>query len=71
MIIYKMDVLQALKDAGFTSYRMRKDKLIGERTMQQIRNKELVSWATVDTICSLLNCQPGDIVEHVKESETK
>lgn len=71
MIIYKMDVLQALKDAGFTSYRMRKDKLIGERTMQQIRNKELVSWATVDTICSLLNCQPGDIVEYVEETETK
>lgn len=71
MIIYKMDVLQALKDAGFTSYRMRKDRLIGERTMQQIRNKELVSWATVDAICSLLNCQPGDIVEYVKESETE
>ena len=30
-------------------------------------NGEIVSWATIDTLCTLLNCQPGDLVEHHKE----
>lgn len=28
---------------------------------------KFVSWATIDTLCTLLNCQPGDLVEHHKE----
>lgn len=68
-IVYKMDVLSALKDAGYSSYRIRKEKLLGEATLQKIRSKELVSWENITTICQLLNCQPGDIVEYVEASE--
>lgn len=62
---YKMDVLEALKKAGYTTYRLRSEKIMGERVIQQLRQKELVSWKTIDTICSLLGCQPGDLVEHI------
>lgn len=65
-IVYKMDILSALKDAGYSSYRIRKEKLLGEATLQKIRSKELVSWENITTICQLLNCQPGDIVEYVE-----
>lgn len=68
-IVYKMDVLSALKDAGYSSYRIRKEKLFGEATLQKIRNNELVSWENISTICQLLKCQPGDIVEYTEESE--
>lgn len=68
-IVYKMDVLSALKDAGYSSYRIRKEKLFGEATLQKIRNNELVSWENISTICQLLKCQPGDIVEYAEESE--
>ena len=44
-IIYKKDILAALKDAGYSTYRLRKEKLLGESTSQQLRNNELVSWA--------------------------
>jgi putative transcriptional regulator len=67
MIKYKIDVLQALKNAGFTTYRLRKDKILGEATIQKLRNFELVSWENVNTICKLLNCQPGDILKYVKD----
>ena len=66
-IIYKMDVLKALKEAGYNTSRLRKDKIMGEATIQKIRENQLASWATIDTICALLDCNVGDIVEHVKE----
>lgn len=68
MIRYKINVLDALKKNGFSSYDLRKNKLIGERTIQQLRQSEIVSWKTVDTICGLLQCQPGDLVEYIKET---
>jgi|GEM_PF-459099 putative transcriptional regulator len=64
MIKYKIDALQTLKDAGYTTYKLRKDKLLGEATIQKLRECELVSWDNMNTICKLLNCQPGDIVEY-------
>lgn len=64
-----MDVLDALKKAGYTTYRLRNEKLMGERVVQQLRHGELVSWKTIETICSLLGCQPGDLVEYTPESE--
>lgn len=64
---YKIDVLEALKDAGYSSTRLRKEKLMGESYMTQLRRGEMVSWKTIETICRLLNCQPGDLVEYVPE----
>lgn len=66
-IVYKIDVLAALKEKGFSTYRLRKEKLLGEATIQQLRNGDIVSWATIDTLCVLLECQPGDLVEHKKQ----
>ena len=66
-IVYKIDVLKALKEAGYNTSRLRKDKIMGEATIQKIRENQLASWATIDTVCALLNCDVGDIVEHVKE----
>ena len=66
-IRYKMNVISALKDAGYSTYKLRKDKILGEATIQKFRNNELVSWENITTICKLLNCQPGDIVEYVPD----
>lgn len=68
-IRYKIDVLAELKKTGYTSTRIREEKLIGQSYLQQLRKGDLVSWKTIDTICELLNCQVGDIVEYVKEPE--
>lgn len=63
MIQYKLDILQALKEKGFTSYRLRNDKLLNESTMTKLRNKDTsITLQTLDIICKLLNCQPSDII---------
>lgn len=68
-IQYKGDILTALKAAGFTTYKMRKDKLLGESVIQQLRSGEPVSWANIDRLCSMLQCQPGDLLEYVPDAE--
>ena len=66
-IRYKFDVMDALKQAGYSSTRLRNEKLMGESYMQQLRRGELVSWKTIETICKLLQCQPGDLLEYLPE----
>lgn len=69
MIRYSIDVLEALKTAGYTTYKLRKEKIMGEATLQQLREGRPVSWANIDTICTLLQCQPGDILLYTQEDK--
>ena len=65
---YKVDVIATLKDAGYNTNRIRKEKIMGESMLQKIRSGQMVSWATMETLCELLNCQPADLIEYVKEA---
>lgn len=68
---YKINVLDALKSAGYSTYRMRKEKLLGESVLQQLRRGELVSWSNIGTLCEMLHCQPGDLVEYAAKQTDK
>lgn len=69
MLKYKINVLEELKEKGYTTYKLRKDKLIGEAQIQKIREGEIVSKETLNTICKLLKYQPGDILEYIESEE--
>ena len=64
---YKINIVTALKNAGYSTYKLRKEKLLAESTLQKFRNNEMVSWENVSTVCKLLNCQPGDLMEYVPD----
>ena len=64
---YKVDVLATLKEAGYNTGTIRKEKIMGEAMLQKIRSGQMVSWATLETICELLNCQPGDLIEYERK----
>ena len=64
---YKIDVLKSLKDAGYNTSRLRKEKIIGERTLQRIREGKDISFEVLGRLCELLQCQPADILEYVEE----
>ncbi len=66
-IRYKNDILAVLRDAGYSQNQIRVQKLMGQATLTQLRRGELVSWKNMETICRLLKCQPGDILEYVPE----
>ncbi len=67
MIRYKIDIMDALKAKGYTSYKLRKEKIFGEATMTKFRKKEHINFDNLNLLCQLLECQPGDIIEYVKE----
>lgn len=68
-IKYKIDVIAALKAAGYSTYKIRKEKIISQSTLQKFRNGEIVNADNMALICKLLKCQPGDIIEYVESDE--
>lgn len=70
-IRYRMNVLDELKKKGYSSYRLRKERIIGEFQVQQLRAGEIVSITILDRLCALLDCQPGDLLEYAPEDSGK
>ena len=66
---FKMDVVAALKEKGYTTYRIRNEKLLSESTVQKLRAGKGVSWENIETLCRLLECQPADLMEYVDVQE--
>ena len=69
MIRYKMNILAALKEAGYNTNRLRKEKLLAEGVIQSLREDKYIALQNIDKICALLDCQPADLLEYVKESD--
>lgn len=70
-IKYRIDVLQALKNAGFTTYRIRRGGPINQTALQRLREGKLISWEQLSNLCTALNLQPGDILENVPDDAQK
>lgn len=63
VIIYN-NILQKLKDAGYNTTRIRKEKLLSEGTLQRIRDGRPITTETLDTICKLVGCEISDLIEY-------
>lgn len=66
-LVYKIDVLNALKEKGYNTNKIRTEGLLSQSTLQKFRNKQGVSWENLETLCRLLECQPADLIEYVAE----
>ena len=64
---YKINILDALKDKGYSSYTLRKEKLLSESTIQKLRAGEGVAWDNLETLCKLLDCDISELLEYQKE----
>ena len=64
---YKVDVLNALKEKGYNTTVIRAKGLLSQSTLQKFRNGQGVSWEILVTLCALLECQPGDLIEYVED----
>ena len=64
---FKIDILEALKQKGYTSYTLRKENLLSQSTIQKLREGKGLSWENIERLCSLLECQPADILEYTVE----
>lgn len=65
---YRIDVLQALKEKGYNTNKLRIEKLLSESVLQKLRHSEPVSWSNIEQLCKLLQCQPADIMEYIPDT---
>lgn len=60
-------LLKLLDENGITSYTIKKDNVIGQATFKKIKEGGDIDTRTIDKLCKLLNCQPGDLMEYVEK----
>ena len=65
-IIYTK-LLKRLEAYGLTTYKIRKDKIISESTLQNIREGKRITTDSIAALCKALDCQPGDLLEYVPD----
>lgn len=69
MIKYKIDILSSLKQKGYSTYEIKQEKIFNQSQLQQIRDNKLLTQEALNKLCSLLDCQPGDILEYVPDEK--
>ena len=67
-MVFKINVLQALKDKGYSTYRIKNEKLLSQSTLQKLRESKPVSWENIEAFCRLLEIQPGDLLEYKSDT---
>ena len=65
-------LLKLLSDNGYTSYRIKKEKLIGQGTLTAIKNGTGgLDAKSIAKLCAVFHCQPGDLMEYVEDNQEK
>lgn len=68
MLVYKIDVIEKLKEKGYNTNKIMQEKLISQSAMQKIRKGEMVGIKTLEKVCELTDMQPGSIIKYEKEN---
>lgn len=66
MIVYKINVLDTLKEKGYNTTRLRREKLLGENSIQYLREGKPIGINALDKVCAMLGMQPGEIIKYVE-----
>lgn len=56
------NVFELMKAKGLTTYRIRKENIISQSTLQKLREGKSVTTETIERLCLILECQPNDIM---------
>lgn len=58
-----------MKEKGLTTYKIRKEHIITESTLQKLREGQNVTTDSLAALCRALDCQPGDIMEYIPDQD--
>ncbi len=54
---------EKMKEAGITTYRIRKENILSQSTLQKLREGKPVTTETIEKLCLLMDCTPNDIMK--------
>lgn len=61
-------LLDLFEDRGISTYTIRVDNVISQSALTKIKNNRgNIDTRTIEKLCAYLDCQPGDIMEYVKD----
>lgn len=68
-IVVNLDVMMAKRKMSVTELANKVDITMANLSILKNNKAKAVRFTTLDAICKALECQPGDILEYVKEDE--
>ena len=68
-IVVNLDVMMAKRKMSVTELANKVDITMANLSILKNNKAKAVRFTTLDAICRALDCQPGDILEHVKEED--
>jgi putative transcriptional regulator len=68
-IVVNLDVMMAKRKMSVTELANKVDITMANLSILKNNKAKAVRFTTLDAICKALDCQPGDILEYVKEDE--
>ncbi|MCC8044011.1 MAG: helix-turn-helix domain-containing protein [Clostridiales bacterium] len=71
MPISYQKLFDLLSEKGWSTYRIRKEKLMGQGTLTALKNGTGgLDSKTIARLCEVLDCQPGDIMEYISDKDS-
>ena len=70
MIKYKINIINALKSKGYTTYKIKIDNIFSQSTLEKFNNNNTnITLDTINRICQLLDCKIEDVIEFIPDNE--
>lgn len=67
-IIVNVDVMMARRKMSLTELASKVDITLANLSILKTGKAKAIRFSTLEAICKALDCQPGDVLEHVPES---
>ena len=67
-IIVNLDVMMAKRKISLNELSERVDLTLSNLSILKTGKAKAIRFSTLDAICKVLDCQPGDILEHVRKN---
>jgi putative transcriptional regulator len=68
-IIVNLDVMMAKRKISLNELSDRVDLTLSNLSILKTGKAKAIRFSTLDAICNALDCQPGDILEFVKDNK--
>lgn len=66
-IVVNLDVMMAKRKMSLNELSKKVDLTLSNLSILKTGKAKAIRFSTLDAICKALDCQPGDILEHVSE----
>jgi len=70
-IVVNLDVMMAKRKMSLNELSYRVDLTLSNLSILKTGKAKAIRFSTLEAICRVLNCQPGDILEYVAEDANK